>query len=68
MSLAEYSIKKSTVTLVLTICFLVGGIVSFMNMARLEDPAFTIKEALVVTNYPGATPQAPPSSSASWTR
>ncbi|WFS62950.1 efflux RND transporter permease subunit [Pseudodesulfovibrio thermohalotolerans] len=56
MSLAEYAIKKSTVTLVLTICFLLGGIFSFLNMPRLEDPAFTIKQALVVTNYPGATP------------
>lgn len=57
MSLAAYAIQKSTVTLVLTICFLVGGVISFLNMPRLEDPAFTIKEALVVTNYPGATPQ-----------
>jgi multidrug efflux pump subunit AcrB len=57
VSLAEYAIRKSTVTLVLTICFLVGGIVSFLNMPRLEDPAFTIKQALVVTNYPGATPE-----------
>lgn len=57
MSLAGYAIKKSTVTIVLTLCFLVGGVVSFLNMPRLEDPDFTIKKALVVTNYPGATPQ-----------
>ena len=57
MSIAEYAIRKSTVTLVLTICFLVGGVAAFQSMPRLEDPAFTIKQALVVTNYPGATPQ-----------
>ncbi|OIQ50887.1 Cobalt-zinc-cadmium resistance protein CzcA [Pseudodesulfovibrio hydrargyri] len=57
MNIAEYSIRKSTVTLVLTLCFLVGGVAAFMNMPRLEDPDFTIKEALVITNYPGATPE-----------
>ncbi|MBG0791415.1 MAG: efflux RND transporter permease subunit [Desulfovibrionaceae bacterium] len=57
MSLAEYAFKKSTVSFVLMVCFLVGGVASFMSMPRLEDPDFTIKEALVVTNYPGATPR-----------
>jgi len=56
MNLAEFSIRKKTITLVLTACFLVGGALSFLNMSRLEDPEFTIKEALVITNYPGATP------------
>lgn len=57
MNLAEFSIRKKTITLVLTACFLVGGALSFLNMSRLEDPEFTIKEALIVTNYPGATPE-----------
>ncbi|BDQ34049.1 efflux RND transporter permease subunit [Pseudodesulfovibrio portus] len=56
MNLAEFSIRKKTITLVLTICFLVGGALAFMDMPRLEDPEFTIKQALIVTNYPGATP------------
>jgi len=33
----------------------VGGIVAFLQIPRLEDPAFTIKSALVVTAYPGAS-------------
>nr|WP_321513896.1 efflux RND transporter permease subunit [uncultured Pseudodesulfovibrio sp.] len=56
MNLAEFSIRKKTITLVLTACFLVGGAISFMDMSRLEDPEFTIKDALIITNYPGATP------------
>jgi len=56
MNLAEFSIRKKTITLVLTACFLVGGALAFMDMPRLEDPEFTIKKALVVTSYPGATP------------
>jgi len=55
MNLAELAIRNKVTTLVLmTVCF-VGGIVSFNNLSRLEDPEFTIKEALVITPYPGAT-------------
>ena len=32
-----------------------GGILAFLHIPRLEDPAFTIKTALVVTAYPGAS-------------
>lgn len=35
----------------------VGGIFALLNMGRLEDPAFTIKTAVVVTQYPGASAQ-----------
>ena len=55
MNLAELAIRNKTTTLVLTIVFFVGGINSFNNLSRLEDPEFTIKEALVITPYPGAT-------------
>lgn len=33
------------------------GWLRFFGLGRLEDPAFTIKDAMVVTSYPGATPQ-----------
>ncbi len=33
----------------------VGGIASFFSLGQLEDPIFTIKKAVVVTRYPGAT-------------
>jgi len=55
MNLAELAIRNKTTTLVLTTVFFVGGIVSFNRLSRLEDPEFTIKEALVITPYPGAT-------------
>lgn len=34
---------------------LVGGLSAFSNMSRLEDPEFTIKDALVITPYTGAS-------------
>jgi len=56
MNLAELTIRKKTISLVLILSLLVGGALAFLDMPRLEDPEFTIKEALIITNYPGATP------------
>src|SRR5215469_8338968 len=33
---------------------IIGGFVAYRNLGRLEDPEFTIKEALIITPYPGA--------------
>jgi multidrug efflux pump subunit AcrB len=55
MNLAEVAIKNRVVTLVLTVVMLLGGYVSFQGMSRLEDPEFTIKDALVITPYSGAS-------------
>ncbi|VEB06697.1 cobalt-zinc-cadmium resistance protein CzcA [Klebsiella pneumoniae] len=35
----------------------VGGLLALLNIGRLEDPAFTIKTAVIVTHYPGASAQ-----------
>ncbi|MCS5794307.1 efflux RND transporter permease subunit [Klebsiella pneumoniae subsp. pneumoniae] len=34
-----------------------GGLLALLNIGRLEDPAFTIKTAVIVTHYPGASAQ-----------
>lgn len=55
MNIAEWSIRRSVITWVMTILFLVVGWISFNNLSRLEDPEFTIKDAVIVTPYPGAS-------------
>ncbi|MEE8613124.1 MAG: efflux RND transporter permease subunit [Nitrospirales bacterium] len=55
MNIAETSINNRTVTLVFTVLLLVIGPLAYENMSRLEDPEFTIKDALVITPYPGAS-------------
>lgn len=57
MNIAEASIRKSTITWVFTALLVLLGAWSYINIPRLEDPEFTIKEALIVTPYPGATAQ-----------
>jgi len=54
MNIAEWSIRRSVITWVMTILFLVVGWISFNNLSRLEDPEFTIKDAVIITPYPGA--------------
>lgn len=56
MNLTDFSLRNRTLIVVLTIGALYAGFQSFNSLPRLEDPEFTIKEALVVTAYPGATP------------
>ncbi|MGF1700736.1 efflux RND transporter permease subunit [Photobacterium makurazakiensis] len=54
--IAAYFIRNKVISWMLTIIFLIGGTMAFFGLGRLEDPAFTIKDAMVVTAYPGATP------------
>jgi len=55
VNIARGSIDRPIYTWMIILIFLLGGAVSFLNLGRLEDPAFTIKQAVVVTQYPGAT-------------
>jgi len=55
MDIAAIAIKNRVVTLVLTATMLVAGLLAYDGMSRLEDPEFTIKDALVITQYPGAS-------------
>ncbi len=55
MNIAEFSIRRKTIVLVAAALTVVGGAVSYNRLGRLEDPEFTIKDALVITAYPGAT-------------
>lgn len=55
MNIAEWSLRKDVITWVMTILLLVVGWISFNHLSRLEDPEFTIKDAVVITPYPGAS-------------
>ena len=57
MSIAEYSIKNKVISWLFLVILAVGGYTSFMDLGRLEDPAFTIKDAMIISTYPGATSQ-----------
>lgn len=56
MKLVKYFLQKKAVTILLLILILAGGLFSYIKMGKLEDAPFTIKQALVLTPYPGASP------------
>jgi multidrug efflux pump subunit AcrB len=55
MNPGVFSVRNNRVIFVAMAFVLVGGIVAYRHMGRLEDPEFTIKEALIITPYPGAS-------------
>jgi multidrug efflux pump subunit AcrB len=55
MNPGEFSVKNNRVVLVAMAMAIIGGIVAYFNIGRLEDPEFTIKQALIITPYPGAS-------------
>ncbi|NOD35288.1 MULTISPECIES: efflux RND transporter permease subunit [unclassified Ruegeria] len=55
MNIARASIDRPLYTWLIILIALFGGIWGFLSLGRLEDPAFTIKNAVIATQYPGAT-------------
>ncbi|MGC0119581.1 MULTISPECIES: efflux RND transporter permease subunit [Pseudoalteromonas] len=57
MSLAKWSIENKVISWMFALLLLIAGAVSYLGLGQLEDPEFTLKKAMVVTMYPGASPQ-----------
>lgn len=55
--LVEFGLRYKAVMILITAIIVIGGIFSFFSLGRLEDPPFSVKSALVITQYPGATPE-----------
>lgn len=55
MNLAELSIKKRAITQFVVLLLFIAGAYSYFQMGKLEDPEFTLKTAIVITQYPGAS-------------
>ena len=57
MNSAEFAIKNPLLCWIAIILMMGGGWFAYQNMARFEDPEFTIRIAKVFTQYPGASPE-----------
>ncbi|MGO2236044.1 AcrB/AcrD/AcrF family protein [Marinomonas sp. UCMA 3892] len=57
MDIAAYFIKRKVTSWMVTLILLVGGVIAFTSLGQLEDPEFTIKDSLIITYYPGASPE-----------
>lgn len=56
MKFIKYFLKNKPLTILFLFLVFVGGLFSYVKMGKLEDAPFTIKQALVLTPYPGASP------------
>jgi multidrug efflux pump subunit AcrB len=57
MGITAFMVERKVVVYFLTVLLMVGGVATFFQLGRLEDPDFTVKTAVVVTEYPGADPE-----------
>ena len=57
MNLAEFAIKNQVLSVILILLALFGGWNAYQTMSRFEDPEFTIRTAIIFTEYPGASPE-----------
>ena len=57
MNIPKYSLENQKIIYFFLAIMLIGGIYSFFKLPKKEDSPFVIKQAVLVTQYPGATPQ-----------
>ncbi|WPL15909.1 Multidrug transporter MdtC [Thiorhodovibrio winogradskyi] len=56
MNIAAATLEKRTIAWLACLLLLIGGWISYQGLGRFEDPEFVIREAVIVTPYPGALP------------
>ncbi|MDH3579008.1 MAG: efflux RND transporter permease subunit [Hyphomicrobiales bacterium] len=57
MGLTAFAIEQRIFAYFATLIVALTGIVAFFNLGQLEDPEFTIKAAVISTQYLGASPE-----------
>ena len=55
MDLSSLSVNKRSQAWFITAVLLLAGLGSYKILGQLEDPEFTVKTAMVITTYTGAT-------------
>lgn len=57
MNIASLAFRSKAFVWFLTVILIGAGLMAYGKLGKLEDPAFTIKTAVVMTPYPGASPR-----------
>ncbi len=57
MNITESAIRYSRVTLVIVLVLVSAGITSYFALPKAQNPAFTIRTAVITTRFPGASPE-----------
>lgn len=57
LKIVRFFLQNRAFSWFLLVLILGGGLFSYVKMGKLEDAPFTIKQAVVLTSYPGASPE-----------
>ncbi len=57
MNITRSAIAYSRVTLVVVLSLIVAGIMAYQALPKAQNPAFTIRTAVITTRFPGASPE-----------
>ena len=55
MFLAKFAVEKRVISALMTALILAAGYLAYEKLPRFEDPEFIIRQAQIVTPYPGAS-------------
>lgn len=55
LNIAEWSIRHKQIIWFFIVSIIIGGIWSYFNLGRSEDPNFTIRQMVVTAAWPGAS-------------
>lgn len=56
MDIGKWALDNRKLIYFFIAAFIGGGILSYQGMSKLEDPEIKVKQALIITTYPGASP------------
>ena len=55
MNFSKWALDNSKLINFMVVILVVGGLMAYNSMSKLEDPAIKVKQAMVITTYPGAS-------------
>ena len=55
MKMTEFFVRRPVLFWSLMVGILIAGVLSFIQMPKLEDPAVPVKQAMVIVSYTGAS-------------
>ena len=55
IDLGKWALNNNLLIRFIVLVMVVGGSIAFYNMSKLEDPEIKVKQAMVITTYPGAS-------------
>ena len=56
MNVAEFCLRNNATTFVGVVLLVLAGVLSFIRLPKGENPDFTVRTAIIITQFPGASP------------